>query len=48
MVLHMHIHGDNMAGIGEGINLRKYSGPKKRISRLLKKKERIAIILGLL
>ena len=31
MVLCMRIHNDNMAGISEGIDLRKYSGPKKRI-----------------
>ena len=31
VVLHMRIHSDNMAGISDGIDLRKYSGPKKRI-----------------
>ena len=31
VVLHMRIHNDNMAGISEGINLRKYSGLNERI-----------------
>ena len=44
MVLCMHIHSDNMAGISEGINPRKYSGPKKKIIYVAKE-ERIAILV---